>query len=85
MIRKFIHVTIFTATISLASFGQEIFGRDDIIHLAERIQKQAPQRVEVALAKTDEALAQLVPEAGSAAPQICTFDNLHWTLKTYKA
>lgn len=73
MIRKFLSVAIFTATITLASFGQDVFGRNDLIAWAYVIQEKGPQRVEIALQKTDEALAQLAPEAGGPQPAVCMF------------
>lgn len=72
MIRKFISLAVFIGTISLASFGQHIFGRQDIENLAIHIREKAPHQSRIALKKTDELLAQLVTESGSPADQ-CDF------------
>jgi len=85
MIRSFLSVAVFTATITLASFGQNIFGRNDIIHWAQVVQANGPHRAQVAWAKTDAALAQLAPDAGVETPQTCSFETLQWPMQLYRS
>lgn len=85
MIRKFVSVVIFTVTVGLASFGQDVFGRNDIIHWAHQVQAQGPKQAAIAWEKTDAALAQLAPEAGSGLQSVCNIDNLEWVLRIHNS
>lgn len=83
MIRNFFSIAVFLATITVASFGQDVFGRNDIIAWASVVQEQGPERVYVAWKKTDAALAQLVTNAGQESFASCTYDDLAWARKVY--
>lgn len=85
MIRNFFGIAVFCITIAIASFGQDIFGRNDIIVWAHAVQEQGPARVNVAWQKTDQALAQLVTNAGQETFLTCTYDDLAWATKIYTA
>jgi hypothetical protein len=75
MIRRFFSMMIFTATILTASFGQNIFGRQDIINWLHIVQQQAPRHAGQALAKTDVFLSHLAPSAGVELPDRCVADG----------
>jgi hypothetical protein len=86
MIRRILTMTIFTATVLLAAFGQDVFGRNHLISLADRARTDAPRHIEMAWNKTDKALAQLVTEAGTEpTSSICSYDSLDWAIKSYKS
>lgn len=85
MIRNLFGVTVFLATISIASFGQNILSRDDLVHWAHNVQKYGPAQAQIAWQKTDEALAQLAPQAGQEILLTCTYDDFAWVKKVYAA
>jgi hypothetical protein len=59
MIRRFIGMMIFTVTVSMASFGQDVFGRDDLVVWAKHIEVQGPKHAVIAMKKTDRFLTEL--------------------------
>lgn len=83
MIRKFFGMMIFVATITLASFGQNIFGRSDIDHWAQAMQHQNAQSktgskagmAANALKKTDVFIQDIVTQSGSGPAMTCSFDD----------
>ena len=75
MIRRFLSVGIFCATVLLAAFGQHIFNRDDLIEVAHHVQQNAPRHAHAAWIKTDAALASLVTEAGTPNINHCYIDD----------
>ena len=83
MIRRFFGMIIFTITILTASFGQNVFGREDIINWLQLVQQQAPKHAGQALAKTDVFLSHLAPSAGVEAPNKCTSDDMQWAQKLH--
>ena len=83
MIRKFVSVAIFLATISVASFGQDVFGRNDIVAWAHVVQEHGPEQAKLAWQRTDHALAQMVTNAGEETFLTCTYDDLGWAKKIY--
>ncbi len=83
MIRNFFGIAVFLITIAVASFGQHVFGRDDIIVWAHVVQEQGPERAQIAWKKTDAALAQLVTNAGEETFLSCTYDDLAWATHLY--
>ena len=76
MIRRFFTFTVFVTTVFTAAFGQNIFGREDLIRWGHRIQAEAPARTQKALKQADVVLASLAPEAGTAADNVCTYETL---------
>jgi hypothetical protein len=84
MIRRFIGMMIFSSTVTIAAFGQNVFGREDLINWAHRIQHEGPRHVQVAWRETDKMLAQLAPEAGQeeGALRLCLNDDPEWLLRT---
>ena len=66
----------------LAAFGQHIFGREDIIRIASEVRENGPRHLNVAMHKTDAALAQLVTEAGTENPDdsTCHYEDLAWVI-----
>jgi hypothetical protein len=85
MIRRFLGMIIFTTTILIASFGQNIFGRDDLISWMKTAQAEAPRHANRAMEQTDEFLSHLTPSAGSEADSVCTFETLEDAQTIYKA
>lgn len=77
MIRRLFALCVFSLTVTVASFGQQVFGREHLIVLAHRIQAEGPGQARTAWHETDKMLAQLVPQAGSEDPY-CTFESLDW-------
>lgn len=84
MIRNFFMLTVFTTTVSLAAFGQHIFGREDLVRLGHRIQAEAPAKTKKIWKKTDMMLASLAPEAGTAEDSVCTFESLQWAIHLHE-
>jgi hypothetical protein len=85
MIRRFFGMVIFTTTILIASFGQNIFGRDDLITWMKTARVEAPRHASKAMERTDVFLSHLTPSAGSEASSVCTFDSLNDAQTIYKA
>lgn len=85
MIRNFFGITVFLITISIASFGQNVFGRQDIQSWAHNVQQQGPDQARIAWQKTDQALAELVTHAGEETFLTCTYDDLVWAQNVYVA
>jgi len=85
MIRRLATMIVFSATILLAAFGQHIFGREDIVRMADHMREEGPRYVEVAWERTDKALSELVPEAGQEARTVCSFSSLEWANKIVKS
>jgi hypothetical protein len=84
MIRRFFGMIIFTATVLVASFGQNLFGRSDLVNWAHTVQKEGPKHASNALNKTDDFLSHLSPSAGIESPDSCTPD-IDWAKVLYKA
>lgn len=84
MIRRLLAAMVFSATIMIAAFGQHIFGREDIVRLVADIREEGPTHAARALRKTDEALAQLVTEAGvEPGGDTCSYVDLAWARRVY--
>lgn len=83
MIRRLFATFVFCATVGIAAYGQNIFGRDDIIVLAHQLKAEGPQRAAHAWHETDKMLASLAPSAGSETA-LCTFEDLAWAKKLYE-
>lgn len=83
MIRRLFALCIFSATVTFASFGQEVFGREHLIVLAHEIQAKGPAKAQKAWKETDKLLASLSPEAGSEH-NYCTFETLDWARQLYQ-
>lgn len=71
MIRKFISLSIFLTTISIASFGENYFGRNEIAAWAKNIQVEGPTHAQIAMKKTDRFLNELSTKAGTETPRVC--------------
>lgn len=71
MIRRLFTLTVFTTTITLAAFGQHVFGREHIAAWAQRVQVEGPKQAQHAWQETDKALAQLSPQAGQETNDTC--------------
>ena len=83
MIRRLFALCIFSATVTFASFGQEVFGREHLINLAHEIQAKGPEHAEKAWHETDKLLASLAPEAGSER-NYCAIETLAWAKYLYQ-
>ncbi len=83
MIRRLFTLCVFSLTVTLASFGQQVFGREHLIVLAHRVQAEGPARARTAWHETDKMLAHLVPQAGSEDPY-CTPESLSWAIRLYQ-
>jgi hypothetical protein len=79
MIRRLFTMMVFSGTVTLAVFGQNVFGREHIIAWAHQVQAEGPKHVEAAWDETDKVLAQLVPQAGGLESQECFLsDDPQW-------
>lgn len=86
MIRRFIGMMIFTVTITMASFGQDVFGREHLISWAKQIEAEGPKHAASAMKKTDIFLSQLAPQAGvEQAPTACFLKDQEWSKNTYQS
>jgi hypothetical protein len=84
MIRRLFILFVFTVTVAMAAFGQNIFGREDILVLAHEAQKNAPKAASHVWNETDKFMAEIAPSAGSEDPT-CSFDSLDWAITVYSA
>ena len=83
MIRRLFALCVFSATVTLASFGQGVFGREHLIVWAHEVQAKGPKQAQIAWRETDKLLASLAPEAGSEY-NYCTFETLAWATHFYQ-
>lgn len=83
MIRRLFALCVFVITVTLASFGQQVFGREHLIVLAHDLKTEGPQKARTALHQTDVLLASLAPQAG-VGNAFCTLDSLEWAQHLYQ-
>lgn len=72
MIRKFCGMMVFVATVLTASFGQHLFGPQDLDRWASNVQEHGPEQARIALKKTDIFLGNLATQAGTGPVRTCT-------------